>query len=153
MRNASMIAASGLAAGVLAVPALAGGPGPAQRLHTFMDGSQEVPSGSGDQNGSGEATIILRRQQRRVCHDMGWAGIRPAMAGHIHRGPQGVDGPIVVELFEGNRNNGSTGCTSGVSRSLITAIREHPRRFYVNIHNNPFPDGAIRGQLSQRPPF
>lgn len=151
MRRVSVLAAVGLMA-ALAVPAL-GGVGDAQRLHAFMEGSQEVPAGSGDPNGVGEATITLRRQQRMVCHNASWSNIRPAHAGHIHRGRVGVDGPIVVELFNGRREDGSSGCTGGVSRALITELREHPRRFYVNIHNNPFPDGAIRGQLSQTPPF
>jgi hypothetical protein len=153
-RISMLVAAAGLVV-ALAVPALApaGGVSEEQKLHAFMEGSQEVPAGSGDPNGVGEATITLRRQARRVCHDMTWSNIRPAKAGHIHRGRVGVDGPIVVELFSGRRENGSQGCTDGVSRALITALREHPRRFYVNIHNNPFPDGAIRGQLSQQPPF
>ncbi len=144
-----MIATAGVAAVALAAPALAATP--ANTLHASLDGAQEVPSGSGDPNGIGEAEITLRRQQRKVCHDMTWDNIKPAKAGHIHRGPIGQDGPIEVVLFGGHKPTGSTGCTSGVSRALITELREHPRRFYVNIHNVPFPDGAIRGQLSQRP--
>jgi hypothetical protein len=151
MKRVSVLAAVGLMT-ALAVPAL-GGVGDAQRLHTFMEGSQEVPAGSGDPNGTGEATIRLRRQERQVCHNMSWTGIRPATIAHIHRGAVGVDGPPVVDLFVGRREDGSRGCTSGVSRTLITELREHPRRFYINVHNNPFPDGAIRGQLSQNPPF
>jgi hypothetical protein len=34
-----------------------------------------------------------------------------------------------------------------VKRSLIRAILRRPRRFYVNVHTNDFPGGAVRGQL------
>jgi hypothetical protein len=35
----------------------------------------------------------------------------------------------------------------GVDSALARRIANNPQRFYVNIHNEKFPDGAIRGQL------
>ncbi|MBA3400981.1 MAG: CHRD domain-containing protein [Actinobacteria bacterium] len=29
-------------------------------------------------------------------------------------------------------------------------IIDHPEQYYVNVHNAPFPGGAVRGQLSNR---
>jgi hypothetical protein len=36
-----------------------------------------------------------------------------------------------------------------VRKALATNLREHPKAYYINVHNRPFPDGAIRGQLER----
>jgi hypothetical protein len=34
-----------------------------------------------------------------------------------------------------------------VQRRLIGRILAHPRRYYLNVHNAPYPAGAIQGRL------
>ena len=126
---------------VLAVPALAG-----PKLQTTMTGAAEVP-GPGDPDGSGTAVIRLNHGQNEVCYELTVSGIAPATAAHIHVGPIGVAGPVVVPLAP--PTSGSSSACATVDRALIKAIGQHPEDYYVNVHNAEFPGGAIRGQLSK----
>jgi hypothetical protein len=71
--------------------------------------------------------------------------IKPANAAHIHVGGPNVAGPVVVTL-KPPTDGSSEGCTP-ISKQLSKNLREHPSHYYVNVHNRPYPDGAIRGQL------
>jgi CHRD domain-containing protein len=95
---------------------------------------------SGDSNGRGSATVRLNRQTRRVCATLDWSRIGRPNAAHIHRKS---DGGIVVDLT--NAVGDGSGCTTGVGRQIIRRIVEHPRRYYVNVHNQAYPAGAIQG--------
>jgi hypothetical protein len=111
-------------------------------LHAQMTGEQEVPPG--DPNGFGRATIILIPPDT-VCYVLTANRIKPATAAHIHFGPPGVAGPIVVPLAPPTFGV-SGGCTSA-DPELVANIAAHPSQYYVNVHNAPYPEGAIRGQL------
>jgi len=116
-----------------------------------LNGEREVP-GPGDPNGVGQARIRLLPGMHRVCFDLHWAKIRRPFAAHIHKGVAGVAGPVKVALFVSKvplpgSVHGVSGCVGHVNPDLINRIKNHPRRFYVNIHNNRYPNGAIRGQL------
>jgi hypothetical protein len=117
-------------------------------LFAVMSGDQEVPSGSGDPNGTGRTDLVLKVKKKTICFTVQYDKIDPPTAGHIHQGDVGVDGPIVVTLFTNGAGlaSGTQGCVSA-KRSLIKEIRDHFTHFYVNFHNPAFPDGAIRGQL------
>jgi hypothetical protein len=130
-----------LAALVLALPASGA---PLAHLETVMTGEKEVP-GPGDPNGIGEAKVKVFKA--KVCYTLTAKRIKPATAAHIHKAPKGEAGPIVVPL-KPPTDGSSSGCED-ISRSLSRALREHPGRYYVNVHNRPYPDGAIRGQLER----
>lgn len=117
-----------------------------------LEGDQEVP-GPGDPNGFGFAELDLDVAAERVCFILEWSGIRRPFAAHIHRGQAGNAGPIRVTLFSGNRPLPGTirhveGCVRNVDPTLIQRIIDNQQRYYVNIHNVPYPDGALRGQLN-----
>lgn len=123
--------------------AAAGPEGSGRPFETNLSGAAEVP-GPGDPDGSGTARLRLNAGQRMVCWQVTWMDIEDPTAAHIHRGPAGVAGPVVVPL-----SPIAGGCASGVDRGLIREILVDPAAFYVNVHNEEFPAGAIRGQLSR----
>ncbi len=112
-------------------------------LHAQMTGEQEVP-GPGDPDGFGTATVTLISPDT-ICYTLTAQRIAPATAAHIHFGPPGVAGPVVVTLTPPTFGV-SGGCTSA-DPELVANIAANPSDYYVNVHNTPYPLGAIRGQL------
>ncbi len=142
----------GLVALIPLSQATAGGP---TTLNASLTGAAEVP-GPGDPNGTGAATIVADPVTGEVCFDVSWDLIGRPFAAHIHRGISTVAGPIRVELFAPRRPLPRTidavqGCVRNVDSTLIGNIIANPDRFYVNVHTNPYPAGAIRGQLALVP--
>jgi hypothetical protein len=117
-----------------------------RRLRAKLSGAAEVP-GPGDPDGSGSARITLRPEQGEACFELSVSNIEPATAAHIHEGAEGVAGPVVIPLDPAPTAGSSEGCVSGVDTALLRNILQNPRQYYVNVHNEEFPDGAVRGQL------
>jgi hypothetical protein len=113
-------------------------------LSAQLTGEQEVP-GPGDPDGSGLA-FVTTEPPNRICYTLTAFNIAPPNAAHIHFGPPGVAGPVVVEL-EPPTFGGSGGCTTA-DPALVANIAANPSLYYVNVHNVPYPEGAIRGQLN-----
>ena len=126
------------------------------QLAAGLNGANEVP-GPGDPDGRGLALVETGRQ--RVCFALGWTGIAPPIFAHIHVGPAGVAGPVVVLFFDVPELAGAPtaalpptiaaagGCVDGQDPALLRDIRRHAASYYANIHNLDFVPGAIRGQL------
>jgi hypothetical protein len=108
------------------------------RLGAVLVGGNEVSS-PGDPDGFGLADVGVRRTE--ICWRVSVSGVEPIAAAHIHAGPRGVNGPVVVTL-----DPYRSGCTE-VRRRLARFIKQQPGDFYVNVHNAEFPAGALRGQL------
>ena len=119
-----------------------------QEFAADLSGEEEVP-GPGDPDGSGMVSVKVNLSKRQVCFDLMVADIGPATAAHIHVGPPGVAGPVVVPLNPPPTDGSSSGCANNVDQRLLRNIIRHPEEYYVNVHNAEFPSGAIRGQLSK----
>ncbi|MFC4495841.1 CHRD domain-containing protein [Streptomyces ovatisporus] len=139
-------------AGASAADAPAGG----GKHRVNLDGDQEVP-GPGDPDGSGVFRYEIKRNQ--LCYRLSVRDIAPPTAAHIHFGPAGETGPIAVTLRTPDEDGTSGGCirarayqTPENAAEVLTewelhGIKQNPFFFYVNVHNEEFPDGAVRGQL------
>ncbi len=152
------IAALGLVAlGALALslPAISSAGRNTVTVEAKLKGVNEVP-GPGDNNGRGETTVKLKAKKHKVCFTLEVAKLDPMVAGHIHKGTEDVAGKVKVTLFEdpqGLSGDGSyEGCVTDVKKRLVKKMGKVPEKFYVNLHTETYPDGAIRGQLAEPKP-
>ncbi|HEX6036134.1 MAG TPA: PQQ-dependent sugar dehydrogenase [Anaerolineales bacterium] len=122
-----------------------------QTFSAELSGEAEVP-GPGDPDGSGTASVTANLFKRQVCFELTASDIGPATAAHIHVGAPDVAGPVVVPLNPPPTDGSSSGCANHVEARLIRNLIQHPENYYVNVHNEEFQDGAIRGQLSSSAP-
>lgn len=115
-------------------------------------GTAEVPD-PGDPNGSGAATVAINVKLQRVCFAIAVQDIMlPTAAAHIHEGPEGVAGDVVITLKPPVETAGtgiglSQGCLRNQPKPILRAIKADPGGYYVNVHTEDFPGGAVRGQL------
>jgi hypothetical protein len=105
----------------------------------------------GDPDGSGVATLWLNYGVSTLCWDVSWENIDAPNAGHIHVGPAGVAGPVVIPFTDPATGLfAASGCQT-VDQMLLKAIIQDIDGYYVNLHNDAYPAGAIRGQLTDPP--
>ena len=132
---------------IAAIPAAAGG----RPLSADLNGPNEVTPG--DPDGTGTMHLTLNQGQGEICFDLDVSDIEAPTRAHIHDGVAGVNGPVVVFFFDLVIPNPIPvtfdGCVEGVDADLIKDIRQNPENYYINVHNDEYPAGAIRGQLSK----
>lgn len=113
--------------------------------HTYqatLAASNEKSPGPG--GGTGTAKIEIDDATGQVCSTLTWSPqVGTPRAAHIHQGPAGTDGPIVVVLQAAQGRN----CVPAAP-PVIRGIESNPAGYYVNIHTSQYPNGAVRGQLS-----
>ncbi len=117
-----------------------------------MTGAQEVP-GPGDPDGSASGTITLDDATGLVSWSFTYANIDAPTLMHIH-GPNasaGVGAGVFIGLGVATSGGAGTLVSSLTHGNLaqLTQILSAPGTFYVNIHNGPFPGGAVRGQVPE----
>ena len=101
--------------------------------------------------GTGTATITIDRNARTLCYAITTQNVAlPLLAAHIHVAPAGEAGDVVIPLFTQPVNTATVGptCLTGLDKNLLKDILRSPQDYYVNVHTAPFPNGAVRGQLT-----
>jgi hypothetical protein len=150
MRRIICVAAACLVAATAAGAATAKNGGVMCVLSTQLNAKNETTGSTSTATGHAQikvwndGTITFKTQIFNPSHET-------FVAGHIHLGPVGVAGAIVVPLF------GGPPTTSGhIKQSVVAtpnagttgaAICQNPSAYYVNYHTTAFLGGAIRGQL------
>jgi hypothetical protein len=132
---------------LLLAPATQAGPQGQTQLSAKLNGAAVVP-GPGDSDGSALVELRLFPGKKEICTGYTYDGftLEDPEIGHLHRGREGVKGPVVVTLFDFLTPGSKRLCVKA-KPSLLKDLKRHPHRFYVDFHT---PDGAVRGQLSKK---
>lgn len=121
--------------------------GSAQTFTMTLSGSRE--GGGGDPAGRGLAVITINGGN--VYYFLWVQNIATPTAAHIHSGLEGVSGAVLIGLAPTWTSVATNTFTASGSVPVDTAttqpILQNPAGYYVNVHNGPFPNGAIRGQM------
>ena len=119
----------------------------ATRLKATLSGATEVPSG--DPDGTGTTTVNLDVTKRQVCYEVTVQKIDHPVGMHIHEGEAGKSGSIVLPLTTPAASDTTTTGCADADAGLIARMAANPGGFYLNVHSDAYPQGAVRGQLSQ----
>ena len=120
---------------------------PQTMFSAHLDGAQEVEPVDTEATGEGHFTLDPRRNV--LHHFVSISDIDKVTAAHIHKGPVGVNGPVVFPLYLGgplpfgpdNPIGGGHALGAENLVDLLTAF------YYVNVHTTDHPSGEIRGQI------
>lgn len=123
----------------------------------------EVPPVEGlDAGALATLTLDLRLMDHRVVGGFALLDVEYRFPGdvlltglHVHRGPEGENGPIVID--SGLRTTADADGRGRIAFRIPAAsidgletlqtIMDDPRAFYINLHSGTHPGGALRGQL------
>lgn len=108
-------------------------------------GENEVGA-EGDPDGEAMGSFTLNTDDGQFCYTVTATGLEDVAAMHIHKGAEGVNGPVVIPLDE-SKIGGGEACTTAET-AVLQAISDNPSDYYFNVHTTALPAGAVRDQLS-----
>jgi hypothetical protein len=106
-----------------------------------LSGDQEVPPVKTAASGNGSFVISANKS---VSGSITTTGI-DATAAHIHEGPAGKNGPVIVPLTKGANNTWSVAPGAKLTDSQYASYLAG--NLYVNVHSAANKGGEIRAQL------
>ncbi len=93
--------------------------------------------------------MIVYPQKNKICAAINVSNIGTATTAHLHQAPAGRTGPVRLELPPPRDGRSEHECVRGLSTRFIKKIGRSPSNYYVDVHNNEFPGGAVRDQLTR----
>jgi len=101
----------------------------------------------GDPEGRGTASLEVKRAKRKLCYAVQADDVEKGKF-YLGEGKKGEPGDAVLTLFSPKVSKpGPKGCMKKVNGELLDEILTHPKRYFVALENDEYPDGALRGQL------
>lgn len=146
MRSVRILALAATAAAVIGVasPALAA----PVTLTSTMTADEEVPQ-KGPAGSTGSATLEVNKDTNQVCYTFVTQNLKDQVTGaHIHKGTKGAAGDVFIDLkwTAGNLIGDLKGCVTE-DPAKVQALLADAQGYYVNLHTQANPTGAVRGQL------
>lgn len=114
-------------------------------LTTYLSapsGTHVVPPTSS--TGFGAGTILTSPSTRQITASLVTNGVAGTTV-HIHEGPLGINGPILVPLAEASPGNGVWTGRATLTDAQYNAL--FAGNLYFNVRSTSFPGGEIRGQI------
>ena len=140
MAGAAALAGAGMAAGA------AQAQNNLAYIGTALFGEEEVGHKGAGEDATGDFSAELDLKAGRMCYMLEIQGLEGFTAAHLHEGRKGANGPPVVTL-QLLGDDGEDVCVD-VDPELLKKIARREDAYYVNVHTEAFPEGAIRGQLN-----
>ncbi|MPZ26616.1 MAG: CHRD domain-containing protein [Micromonosporaceae bacterium] len=156
LRLLSFVITAAVASGLLAHPAAADhqctrtleeAPKTGTLVASCMDASQVVDPPGSDSPGSGAATIWIDMNLNHIAFEVHTEGLTlPIHGSIIHEGDVGDPGPERFTLFGRIMDENPESCGSIMDPELRDLLQKS-KPFYLEIYDDLWRDGAIRGQL------
>ena len=140
---------------VIALPASGTAP-QGSAFFAILDGEHETPDADPDGYGTFSGAFRdLAGANTSFCWGLTAFRIGTPTAAHIHQGgPATANGPIRIPLNpppSSGLSGRSANCqqvTDTLANQIKASVAANPSAgYYINVHNNAFPGGAVRGQL------
>jgi hypothetical protein len=112
-----------------------------QGIKVTLTGDQEVPPVRTAASGNGTITVS---SDKSVSGSITTTGV-DATAAHIHDGPAGKNGPVIIPLTKGPDNTWSVAAGAKLTDAQYASYLAG--NLYVNVHSAANKGGEIRGQL------
>jgi hypothetical protein len=107
-----------------------------------MTGAEEVPPVNTSASGSGSVTV---GEDRSVSGSFKLQNAAQILAAHIHVGPAGVVGPVIIPLQKTADNEWVVPPSAKLTDAQYQSYKAEG--LYVNFHSAQYKGGEIRGQL------